>query len=55
METMINRRHTEKKATPKIANGSELLKGSSACTMQAVRAKDPTTNKRRQLELTHLA
>jgi hypothetical protein len=47
METMINRRHTEKNTTPKIANGSELLKGSSACTMQAVRAKDPKTNKKK--------
>jgi hypothetical protein len=53
METMSNRRHTEKKATPKIANGSELLKDSSACTMQAVRAKDPKTNKRKQTELSN--
>lgn len=47
MDTMINRRHTEKKTTPKIANGSELLKASSACTMQTVRAKDPKTNKKK--------
>jgi hypothetical protein len=45
METRMSRRHTVKKATPKIANGSKLLSGSSAYTMQAVRAKVTKTCK----------
>jgi hypothetical protein len=44
IETMMDSRQAEKKATPKIASGSKLLKGSAACTMQAVRAKLPRTN-----------
>jgi hypothetical protein len=47
MEIMMASRQIVKKTTPKIANGSKLLKGSAACTMQAVRAKVPKTNKQR--------
>jgi hypothetical protein len=47
IETMIVSRQNVKKATPKIANGSNLLRGSAACTMQAVRAKLPRTNEQK--------
>jgi hypothetical protein len=46
MEAMMSRRHNVKIETPTIASGSKSLNGSAACTMQAVRAKVTTTNKR---------